>query len=328
MAGIRGNTGWLMAQKQSALGTLATPALPGVAIGAFKTPLTGGGIAPVRSVSELSETDSNRDIGVSYVVSNEVQGSPEFYARDDQVGFWLQALLGNDSVTGAGPNYTHVLTPANTIPYLSVWRDVGDTLWESFQDCKVSSLTISGQVGQPLSVTPTILGRIATRLTSDPSVSASIPLASGYVYNENDATIQLSGGTTTLVGQFSITIENGVTTQYTDNVQPIDVVEGLRRVSGSFDLVFQNLTEYNSFFYGGASGTTVSNSIYTTSADFKVAKGSNNSIEFALPSIAYEAYPIDVNPAGNPIVSSITFVSQRGGSPVVTATVKNQVQLY
>lgn len=327
MAGVRGNTGWVMAQKQTDLGTLATVALPGVAIGAFKSPLVGGGIAPVRNVAELSETDANRDIGVSYVVSTEVQGSPEFYLRDDIASFWLQAALGNDTVTGAGPNYTHTITPANTLPYVSCWRDVGDVLFEAFQDCKVSSVTIAGSPGQPLTLTPTVMGRITTRLTADPSTAAAIPLANGYVYNENDATIQLGGSTTTLIGQFSITIENGVTTQYTDNVQPIDVVEGLRRVSGSFDLIFQNLNEYNSFFYGSTSGTAISSSIYTTSLDFTVAHGANNSVEFSLPSVAYEAYPIDVNPAGNPIVSSISFVSQRGGSPVVTAIVKNQVQL-
>jgi hypothetical protein len=328
MAGLRGNTGWVMAQKQTGLGTLATVALPGAAAGAYKNPLVGGGMAPVRNIAELSETDANRDTGVSYVVSNEVQGSPEFYVRDSSIGFWLNAALGADAVTGTTPNFTHTLTPANNLPYISVWRDVADTLFEAYQDCKVSSLVVSAQVGQPLSATATILGRTATRLAADPSTTAVIPLENGYVYNANDATITLSGGATTLVGQFSLTIENGVTTQYTDNVQPIDVVEGLRRVSLSFDLVFQNLNEYNSFFYGSTSGTVVTNTIYTTSADFKFIKGANNSIEFSFPSIAYETFPVDVNPAGNPIVASITAVAQRGASPVVTAIVKNQVQLY
>lgn len=329
MAGLLGNSGWIMAQKQTAQGTIAVPAVPGAAVaGAYKSPLVSGGIAPVRNIAQLSETDANRDQGISYVASTEVQGSPEIYGRDDSIGFWLQATLGADAITGTTPNFVHTLTPANTIPYLTCWRNVANTLWESYLDCKVSSLVIAASAGSPLTVTPTILGRVPARLTADPSTTPAIPLDSNYVYNYNDATVTLSGGVTALVGQFSLTIENSVTSQQTDAVTPIDVVEGIRRVSLSFDLIFTNLNEYNSFMYGSTSGTAISNSIYTTSADFLFSHGTNNSIEFNLPSIAYQTFPVDVNAAGNPITVAVTAVSQRGGSPVVTATVKNQAAVY
>lgn len=327
MAGLLGNTGWIMAQRQASQGTIATVALPGVANGAFKSALAGGGIAPVRNIAQLAETDANRDQGISYVQSAEVQGSPQIYGRDDTVGFWLQAVLGADAATGT-TNYTHVITPSNTIPYVSCWRNVANTLWEQYLDCKVSSLVIAASAGSPLTVTPTIIGRQATRLTVDPSTAAAVPLDSNYVYNYNDATVTLSGGVTALVGQFSLTIDNTVVAQQTDNVVPIDVQEGQRKVSLSFDLIFSTLAEYNSFQYGSTSGTAVTNSIYTTSADFSFAHGANNNIDFSLPSIAYQTFPVDVNPAGNPITVSVTAVGQRGGSPVVTATVKNQVQVY
>ena len=328
MAGLRGNTGWVMAQRQTAAGTLATVAAPGVAAGAVKYALVGGGVAPVRNIAQLAETDANRDQGISYVASTEVQGSPQVYARDDGIGQLLQAVLGADAVTGTTPNYTHVITPSNTIPYVSLWRDVADTLWESFLDCKVSSLVIAATPGSPLTATATILGRQPTRLVADPSTSPAIPLDSGYVYNYNDATVTLSSGVTALVSQFSLTLDNTVVSQQTDNVIPIDVTEGLRKVSLSFDLIFSTLAEYNSFNYGGTSGTAVSNAIYTTSADFTFSHGANNSIEFALPSIAYQTFPIDANAAGSPIVASVTAVGQRSGSPIVTATVKNQIQVY
>lgn len=328
MAGLRGSTGWVMAARQPTFGTLATPA----AATTFKSALVGGGVGPTRVINHLAETDASRDQGNPFVSQDGVAGAPELYARDDSIGLWLLAVLGADAVTGTTPNYTHVLTPASVLPYISVWRNVSDTLFESFTDCKVSTVTVAAQAGQPLTVTTGLSGRTPTRLTADPSgpppTAPNILLDAAQVYNYNNAVVTLSGGVTALVSQFDLTIENTVTMQQTDNVVPYDVVEGQRIVTLNFDLIFATLNEYNAYHYGSTSGTTVSPNIYTTSADFLFSIGANNSIEFSLPSIAYEDFPVDVNAAGNPIVVSVKAVGQRSGSPIVTATVKNQVALY
>lgn len=328
MAGLRGSTGWIMAARQSAKGSLATPA----ALTSFKSALTGGGMAPTRTIANLSETDSSRDQGVAYVQTDGAGGAPEFYGRDDSIGLWLMAVLGADAVTGSTPNYTHVLTPSSTLPYISLWRNVSDTLFESYADCKVSTVTVAAQAGQPLTVTTGVSGRAAARLTTDPSgpppTSPNIPLDAAQVYNYNNCTVSLSGGVTALVSQFDLTIENNVTAQQTDNVVPYDVVEGQRVITLDFDLIFETLAEYNNFHYGSPTGTTINPNIYTTSADFAFSIGANNSIEFALPSIAYEEFPVDVNPNGDPITVSVKAVGQRSSSPIVTATVANQVAAY
>lgn len=329
MAGLRGNVAWLMAQKQSARGTAATPAVPAAAVsGAYKLPFSGGNIGPMRELDNLSETDASRDQGVTYVSSSGVEGSPECYVRDASVGFWLFAALGADAPTGTTPNFTHVFTPANTLPYLTVWRSISDTLFERYRDCKAGSLTISAEAGAPLTVTVGIQGLQASRLTADPSLTPAIPLQSGAVYNYNDAAVTLGGGATALVRSFELTVENNLTRQQTDDVVPYDVVEGTREVSLGFDLIFETLDEYNKFHYGDAAGTTISPNVYTTSAAFTFVKGTNNEIAFNLPSIAYQEFPIEPDPGGDPIVASVRAVAQRGGSPVVTATVRNQAALY
>lgn len=323
MAGLRGNTAWILAQKQTAKGTAATVAVAS----AYKNPFTGGNIAPTREVNQLAETDAARDQGLSFVSSSGVEGSPEFYARDASAGFWLWAALGADAVTGT-TNFVHAITPANTLPYITVWRNISDTLYEQYRDCKVGSLTFSAEAGQPLSMTAGIQGLQASRLTTAPDQATPVPIQSGYVYNYNDATVTISGGATALVRSFELTIENNVQRQQTDNVVPYDVYEGQRVVTLSFDLIFETLDEYNKFHYGAAAGTTITNQIYTTSANFAFANGANNEIAFALPSIAYEEFPVEPDAGGDPIVSSIRAVAQRGGSPILTATVKNQVASY
>jgi len=324
MAGIRGNTAWLMAAKQTAKGTPATVATATT----YKNAFTGGNIGPVRQIDNLSETDANRDRGVSYVVASGVEGSPEFYVRDASIGAYLFWALGADAVTGTMPNFTHTLTPANTLPYVTFWRDIGDTLFEQYADCKVSTLTISAEAGAPLTATAGIQGLQSTRLTTDPSTTPAIALQSSQVYNFNNATVTLSGGATALVRSFELTIENNITRQQTDDVIPLDVVEGVREVTLSFDLIFSTLNEYNSFHYGSSAGTAISANVYTTSAVFDFSLGANNDIAFNLPSIAYEEFPVEPNAGGDPVVSSIRASAQRGGSPVVTATVKNQIATY
>jgi hypothetical protein len=324
MAGIRGNTAWFMAAKQPAKGTAATPAVATT----YKNPFSGGNIGPVRETDNLSETDANRDQGVSYVVRSGVEGSPEFYVRDASIGFWLFAALGADAPTGTMPNYTHVLTPANTIPYITCWRDLGDLLWEQYRDCKVGSLQISAEAGAPLSATASVMGLQSTRLTTDPSLAPAIAIQNSQVYNFNNATVTLSGGATALVRSFELTIDNNVDIQQTDDVNPYDVYEGTRTVSLGFDLYFETLAEYNNFHYGGAAGTAVSPNIYTTTALFDFSLGANNAVTFNLPSIAYEEFPVEPSAAGDPVIASIRAVAQRSGSPVITATVKNQVATY
>ena len=333
MAGLRGNVAWLLAQKQSAKGTLATPSAPvptpGTA-GGYKMPFSGGNIGPVRTTEQLSETDASRDQGVTYVSTAGVEGSPEFYVRDNSIPFWLLCVLGSNVTSGTTPNWIHTLTPANSLPYISCWRNISDTLWESYRDCKVGSLSISAEAGGVLTASAGIQGLLPTRLAAAPGAAVSID--SGPVYQFSDrptaGVVTLGGGATALVRSFELTIENNLQSQQTDNVTPYDVYEGQREVSLGFDLIFESLDEYNKFHYGGAAGTAVSKDVFTTSAVFTFEKGTNNSISFNLPSIAYQEFPVEPSPGGDPIIASVRAVAQRGGSPILTATVKNQQGAY
>lgn len=325
MAGLRGNQAWWMFAKQASKGTPAAVATTTT----YKTPFSGGSIAPVRAIDNLAETDANRDAGVSFARSGGVEGTPELYARDSSLGALLTYCLGTDTPAGTMPNFTHTITAANTIPYITFWRSIADTLWEQYTDCLISSLTIRAGAGDPLTAAVAVNGLLSTRLATDPSLSPVIPLQSSYVYNYNDATVTLAGGATALVGSFELTIDNNVSRQQTDAFVPYDVIAGQRQVSLSFDLIFETLSEYNKFHYGGVAGTVASPVIYTTSADFQFDNGANNQVKFTLPTIAYEEFPVEPNTGGDPIVASVRAVAQRPTSgSIVTALVKNQIATY
>lgn len=321
MAGLRGNNAWIAWAKQTGKGAVPTQA-------SYMSPLSGGTLSPTREVNQLSETDSVRNEGQSYVSVTGSEGSPELYVRDSNIHSLLYLALGAKADTGTTPNYTHTITPALALPYVAFWRMLGNTLWQRFDDCKLSELTISADAGSPLTAAATFSGRGATRLTSDPSPSWTTPavtLDTGPVYNYNEAIVTLAGSASASISSFELTIANNVTTQQTDDSVPYDVVEGLFSVTLGFDMIFETLDEYNRFHTGTIAGTTQANTLATVAADFTFSKGANNSIDFNLPAIAYEEFPADPDPGGAPVVSSVRARAQRGGSPFLTATVKNQV---
>jgi hypothetical protein len=332
MSGIAGNKAWWMIQKQTAKGTPATPILGTTAIGgAYRLPFSGGSLAVNRVFGKLAETDASRDQGVSFAKVGGLAGTPEAYVRADSFAGLASYALGANTDGGTTPKFTHTATAGTASPpYITVWNGVGETLYEQYQDCFINSLQVKTTAGEPLTAAMNILGIKTTRLTTDPSVAATIPLQTGYAFNFNDVDVELSGGVVHTVSSFDMTITNAVTVQQTDNFSPHDVVAGIRTVDLTFDMVFENLTEYNKFNFGEASGTAESNKLYKTSAKFIFApEGSEEKIEFELPTIAYETFPIVPNVAGTPIVVSVKAVAQRptGSEKILTIITTNPNKL-
>jgi hypothetical protein len=316
MAGLRGNVAALSFAKQTAKGTAATAPLDRLAF-------SGGNLGPSRTTDQLSETDSTRNQGITFVQQTAAEGAPEVYVRDANLHHVLQGVLGAIATTGT-TNYTHTLTPANALPYYTFWREIDGTLWERFEDVMFSEVTISADTAGPLTAAMNLVGRKAIQLTADPT-SGWPEVSAGSVYNFNEATVTVSGGATSLVSNFELTITNNVTLQQTDDSVPYDVVPGLFEVTLGFDMIFETLTEYKNFHYGG--GTTQVSTIYTTSAVFDFVKGANNAVKFTFPAngLAIEEFPVEPDPGGAPIVVPVRARAQRSASPFLTAEVKNQV---
>jgi hypothetical protein len=121
-----------------------------------------------------------------------------------------------------------------------------------------------------------------------------------------------------------LSINNNITVQQTDDVKPYDLVPGTREVTLSFDYIVEDLSEYNKFNYGGASGTAISSTLYTTDLLFDLTHGANNSVQLDVNSVAYEEFPIEPQPDGSPVTVSARARGQRTAGDMVTASVKNQ----
>lgn len=318
MAGLRGNQAYLVAAKQSGKGVEPTK-------WQHKTYFSGGSIAPTKATEQLSETDDTRNAGDFYVTQTSFEGTPEFYARDSIIHHWLEYVLGGAEHSGAS-DYTHTLKPAASIPYVTFGRMIGGTLYEQFNDGKVSELTISAGTASPLTAAASVIGRGAVRKTEEWKTELAPPsAASDAPFNYNNALVKLGGSETRLVSSFETTISNNASVQQTDDSVPYDVVEGLFSVTLGFDMIFETLAEYNKFHYGGAEGTAQNSELASTSMSFEFSLGEKNSLLFTFPKVIYQEFPVDPNPGGDPIVVSVRAAAQRHAEGFITAVVKNQV---
>jgi hypothetical protein len=321
MAGLKGNVAWLAAAKQTVKGTANTTY-------AYTFPFSGGNIQPTREVGRLAETDSSRDQGTAFVARVGVEGTPEVYVRDASLPFWIHAAFGTTGTAGA-TNYTHTQTTGVTdLPYLTLARNIGNSLYEQFEDCKVTSLTVRAGAGEPLTAAIGIIGRQAKVKTVAPTPPAT---QSGAVYSYNEAAVTLGGGATSLISGFETTLENGVSSQQTDDYIPYDVVEGQRSASVGFDMIFESPAEYYKFHYGPApaDGTVQTGTLFETSAVFTFTKGANNEIKFDFLHLVYEEFPVEPDPGGEPVTASVRGATVRHPTdPVLRITTKNQVASY
>jgi hypothetical protein len=314
MAGVRGNQAYLLNGIQSG------KSVP-IEKWQDKHFFSGGSIAPSKATEQLAETDNSRDSGDSYVTQTSIEGSPEVYGRVETLHHWLEYVLGAKETTGVGP-FTHLLTAADAIPYVTFGKMLGGVLWEEFTDCKVSEVTFAAATASPLTVAATIVGRGAERKTEEWKGELAPPVApTSQPYNFNNATVKLGGVETRLASSFEATISNSASAQQTDDSVPFDVTEGLRNVTLGFDLIFDSLTAYNEFHYP-TGGTKQSAELPSTSAEFTFTIGTA-SVLFKFPKLIYEEFPVEPDPGGDPIVVPVRAQAQRHAEGKMRATVVN-----
>lgn len=322
MAGLRGNQAFWVAAKQTAKGAEPTKWQDTYLF-------TDGNIAPTRQTDQLSETDANRNAGDFFVTQTGSEGAPAAYVRDASIHHLLEYALGAAAHEGAAGEYKHKISSAASLPYVTLGKGQGATLFEQFNDMKCDELTLSWATGQPGTVAASFMGRGAVRKTEEwktelapPATSTAAPLSF------NGAKVTLGGSETRLVSSFELTISNSLTVQQTDDAIPFDIVEGPLAVTLGFDYIVEDLKEYNKFHYGGEAGTTQSASIFTTSnLTFEFAGASaKNGLTLVIPKTAYTEFPIEPDAGGAPTTAAVRGAAQRSSEGFVQATVLNQVE--
>jgi len=243
----------LLIAKQTAKGTIPTTAT-------FRMRVASGTPMPERTVADLEETGANRMRARSYIQTVGVGGSPDTFIRPASMGLLLYLAGGAKSVSGASDPFTHTFTLANTQPYFTMWRNVGDLLYERFEDCKISQLTITSEAGRPLRAQFQVNGLAPKSITNATWTTA----LGSLVADDGDPIMHYDGAGAFLVEASAVSsierivlsINNNIARQQGDAVSAYDVTEGMRNITVDTTQLIEDVTLYNKYHYGSASPTT------------------------------------------------------------------------
>lgn len=285
-------------------------------------------LAPTKNVARFAMTDAGRDQGAAYVSSLGVGGDVPLYAHPQGMGILMAGVLGAVADGGTTPNYTHTITPANSLFYFTCWRMVGNQIIEKFQDCVISSMTLTGSAGNPLTVTLSILGTQSTWLTSD-TANTMLLSDTPYLYMDAGGAIEFNAIAQT-VHSITYTINNNASAYFADQYYASDVDPGNRDLAFTFATRFTGATafpDYRSFVYGSDAGTTQSAAIGTTPVSITWSKDADTSMMIEMPFVAYNAVPVQPDPGGAPIETTVACSVEKdpsGTDPITTVTIADQ----
>lgn len=300
---------------------------------------TGGGVMPMRDVADIEETTGNRLRAQSYVQQTRGEGSPVFVVRPKFIGLLLYGALGAKAVSGVGDPYTHTFTNATSLPWLTVYRMLGNGLYETFTDCKVVGLHFNSEAGGLLQVTADIMGLSPSYLTAAVT-TVSVETTDAFIHADGTGALQIEGTPVASIESFALDIVNNGALQQGDSVGGYDVTEGLLDITWTSRQALTDFALWNRFHYGSATpsnNATPTRNVLTLSStylDYKFTRpggAPERSIEFISGSnVQVQSIAgVEPNTNGDPLKYEVTYkiYAPTSGS-ALTAKVLNSQASY
>lgn len=320
MPGITSALGTVGLAKQSAKGSVAS--VPTVKLKLSSAP----SLMPVKSRSRYVTTDTGRDNGGSFTSRLGVSGEFSCYAEPNAMGLLSYLALGTNADTGAGP-YTHTATPANDLPYFTLFRSVGGVIFEVWEDCKLGRLSLEGGAGGAYQVTIGCEGLTSRLQAADTALAALDP--AGLLFMEGAGTFKIDT-VARAIHRLSLEINNNISSYQADNYFSQDVDPGKREISLSVSTRFGGLSawpDYHNFFYNSvAAPANLSPIVATRAMELLVARTAALSWQVNLPQVTYAGVPVQPDPGGDPIEIELSCeVEKPAASAIITAVSKDAV---
>lgn len=321
---VAGNIAKLRWAKQTAMGSVASASV-------FGSRVISGMPKPVIVDEDFVETTGQQMVAARYRSMASGGGDVQAYVRPAMIGSWLYGVLGAVATTGAGDPYTHVVTPATSLPWWTFWRQQGNLIWERFPDCKITKLVIHGEAFKPLTATATIMGLKAQGQNAE-ETTVNVELGNEFMHSNATGALLLEGAAVASIDQFDLTIDRGGANQGGDSLFPIDISEGNFAVTLAIRRLLLTASLKNRLGYGTATpnNTDVVNAVLALAgspagAQFTFTRVAVNRIlTLALPNVVVQPYDVDPATSSDPLRESVTLQALDDGSTVpITATIKN-----
>ncbi len=321
---------------QSALG--APAAAP-----TFVHGLTGGSpFGMSRSIANTAVACGSRAPSDARVESIEITPSIQSLCYPDVLGLYLYLALGNVvSKECADENlkgyYTHTFTMGASIPYATLWSQVGVNNFTRAVDCKLSTMQLTATGNDHLAMQADFRGCDgAVGIDSMPGNTAASCFNGKYTTTDCDFQLDTASETpaAALVAEASFTVENNVTDlSCLGRSTPRDVAEGACSIGVSVTTIPNDITPYKKMATASETATAVSSKVVLGSvhARFYHTDDPNMTLDIAVSHIPFTADFPEVDPEGNEatiqFTSDASIIKAAGESPI-TVTIVNKTKSY
>jgi hypothetical protein len=313
--------------KQTAKGSAAAAATYAVA-------LTGGHAINFEQKNEVIETTSNKPFMFDTVRKEVIpMGDFKLIAQARSLGLLLLGVLGTEVFTGSANPWTHTFTPAQDLPYLTLFGQVGAADFFTIPDCKIDELTLEFKDPGALDVSCKMIGA--------PANATNVWSGSAWtITNDERGTnfFQASGGTFKLDGVSGTPIVLPVKSAVikipraigpvmrASSVLPYDVVPGPADCDVTITVIADDLSQVRKVVTGSATGTTVAQALTYGSFDLFWTYDANTDLDVSSGRIGWTVPLPQGEPKGG--AAELTFTGKALGTSVnaaITAVLHNNV---
>lgn len=237
---------------------------------------------------------------------------------------WSYSHLTGVAVNVVVAPFTHTITQTNTLPSLTIEKNLGNFQSLQFAGCRVGKLSLKAPVAnEPVTFSADVSGSVVAILNSPTAVSVTNELP--FVFTE--ASLTVFGGPRYEASNVELDVDNGLkeTWTYGGNNGPAFITPLTVHGSGKMDLVFDSLNDstYGDYtkMINGTLGSLVLAFAHT---------GSAGTITFTLPQVAISKYVTGISMT-DVVMGGLTYEASRplSGSSQYTVgcTIANSVYL-
>lgn len=252
----------------------------------------------------------------------DVSGDIVFGIDQIGIGYWLKAMFGAPTTTGAGDPYSHVFKPAAQSS-LCIERQYGalaSAKYELFNGCKVSKAAFSFGDGAFPQCTASIMGAKST--IGAASFDGTATTFTWTPYSKPQMTIEEGGSSIAYLQKVDMQIDFGLdgdTVCIGSSGERTGINDGILEVTGSATALFSS----EALLTKATAGTESSLKVILTASV-------NRNIEFFIPELLWEpSSPTVEGPAGLKLTLNFRGYYQDAASAAAVAiTLKNGQASY
>jgi len=239
--------------------------------------------------------------------------------------------LAGGAAAGGGGTYTHVVTPAATLPWATVFGKK-DSDRKAASDCKLDELKFEWEGNDPIKVTTTWAG-IDAEYSEEDYVPVLDEAELDYLkgIHLQTAAIDLDGseydGDAEILGG-SIAVKRNLTADiYSGDLLAGDLLEGNPEIDIELTVRVPDLLPVRLLLTGAVDGTSVTEDVPYGSADLTFA-ASSDSLELAATKIAWTTEEPEAEPKGGPAELKLKGRCYGTAGDLFTATGVNEHASY